>query len=68
MKVDGRFAEIRMMTSTGLMVLNTPENILQRDPTEWEMRLLSELEDSRRRRCGVKGARTSEFGWSTGIR
>ena len=33
-----------MMTSTGLMVLNTPENIVQMDPTEREMRLLNELE------------------------
>ena len=33
-----------MMTSTGLMALNTPENIVQREPTEREMCFLSELE------------------------
>ncbi|EDR00740.1 uncharacterized protein LACBIDRAFT_333819 [Laccaria bicolor S238N-H82] len=43
-KVDGLFPEIRMMTSTGLMALNTPDNIAQREPTEWEMRFLSVLE------------------------
>ena len=43
-KVDGLFPEIRMMTSTGLMALNTPENIVQREPTEREMRFLTDLE------------------------
>ena len=33
-----------MMTSTGLMALNTPENIVQREPTEREMHFLNELE------------------------
>ncbi|EDR00799.1 uncharacterized protein LACBIDRAFT_333854 [Laccaria bicolor S238N-H82] len=44
MKVDGLLPEIRMMTSTGLMALNTPDNIVQREPTEQEMRFLSVLE------------------------
>ena len=33
-----------MMTSAGLMALNTPENIVQREFTKRDMRFLSELE------------------------
>lgn len=32
--------EIRMITSTGLIALNTPENIAAREPTEKEMQII----------------------------
>ncbi|KAF8963256.1 hypothetical protein BDZ97DRAFT_2059156 [Flammula alnicola] len=43
---EGRknFPEIRMMTSTGLAALNTPENIAQREPTDHDMRIISPQE------------------------
>ena len=37
----GRFPKIRMMTSTGLIALATPENIRQREPTDREMQIIS---------------------------
>jgi hypothetical protein len=43
-----KFPEIRMMTSTGLEAVNSPENIALREPTEDNMRIISP-EDARKR-------------------
>ena len=37
----GSFPKLRMMTSTGLIALTTPENIRQREPTNREMQIIS---------------------------
>lgn len=37
----GSFPKLRMMTSTGLIALTTPENIRQREPTDREMQIIS---------------------------
>lgn len=36
-----RFPSIRMITSTGLLAFNTPENIRLREPTDKEMQIIS---------------------------
>lgn len=40
------FPQIRMMTSTGLLAENTPENIALREPTDLEMQIISQQDAS----------------------
>ncbi|KAH7108116.1 hypothetical protein BKA62DRAFT_739997 [Auriculariales sp. MPI-PUGE-AT-0066] len=57
----GAWPELRMMTSTGLIAENTPENILAREPNQYNMDFVGPYEARKRWPAGAWGVTGSTF-------